>query len=325
MKKDRLFKAALLSAGCIAGLHTVNRHIYRLATVKKHLTAEENSSFNWHGQNIYYRVHGRGKTSVLLIHDLTPAASGREWKRVVEKLSTKYTVYAIDLPGCGRSDKPHLTYTNFYYAEAIIAFIENVVCRKVHVIASGYSASAAIAAAAYDKTKFSALTVINPPSLEKLSTGPSKKSELARALLQVPVLGTMVYNIIFARARIKKIMKDRYFYNDFLLDESTVEEAYEGAHIGVADGRFLQASLSGRYLNFDIRRILSSLTLPFTIICSTDYAQEEKTAEEYEKVQPKAYTLKIEHVGRYPHLESAPRTLELLFKILEADKNTSAF
>ena len=43
-----------------------------------------------------------------LIHDLDPTASSYEWKAVTKKLAENHTVYAIDLLGCGRSEKPNM-------------------------------------------------------------------------------------------------------------------------------------------------------------------------------------------------------------------------
>ena len=56
--------------------------------------------------NIYYTKCGSGKP-LLLIHDLHFASSGYEWESIREQLSRSYTVYTLDLLGCGRSEKPN--------------------------------------------------------------------------------------------------------------------------------------------------------------------------------------------------------------------------
>ena len=60
----------------------------------------------------FQRVLMAGGTPVLLIHDLSPLSSSYEWCRYAKKLEKQHTVYTIDLLGCGRSEKPYLTYTN---------------------------------------------------------------------------------------------------------------------------------------------------------------------------------------------------------------------
>ena len=47
---------------------------------------------------------GSGKP-LLLIHDLDPSSSAYEWNQLEQQLAKDFTVYSIDLPGCGRSDK----------------------------------------------------------------------------------------------------------------------------------------------------------------------------------------------------------------------------
>ena len=58
-------------------------------------------------------------TPLLLVHDLNCASSNYEWKYVVDDLSKRHTVYAIDLLGCGHSDKPKMTYTNYLYVQLL--------------------------------------------------------------------------------------------------------------------------------------------------------------------------------------------------------------
>ena len=61
---------------------------------------------------------------MLLLHDLHCASSGREWQYIEDTLAQDHTVYTLDLLGCGRSDKPAITYTNFLYVQLIVTFIK---------------------------------------------------------------------------------------------------------------------------------------------------------------------------------------------------------
>ena len=52
-------------------------------------------------------IQKKGKGSpILLIHDMLPGGSGYEWTRIEDELALEHTVYNLDLPGCGRSEKP---------------------------------------------------------------------------------------------------------------------------------------------------------------------------------------------------------------------------
>ena len=67
-----------------------------------------------------------------------PGASGYEWNAVTKELATEHTVYTIDLLGCGRSEKPEITYTNFVFAQLLCDFAKNVIKEETDVIASGF-------------------------------------------------------------------------------------------------------------------------------------------------------------------------------------------
>ena len=106
--KNKIMTCLMLSAGGAVSLALLNKYIQFSAT-SRGLTREENSlCYKWRLGNIYYTKCGSGKP-LLLIHDLHFASSGYEWESIREQLSRSYTVYTLDLLGCGRSEKPNLT------------------------------------------------------------------------------------------------------------------------------------------------------------------------------------------------------------------------
>ena len=83
---------------------------------------------------------------VLLIHDTNSASSSVEWSKISKRLQKKHTVYTMDLLGCGLSDKPGLSYTNYMYVQLITAFIKDIIKSKTSVVASNLSSSFVIMA-----------------------------------------------------------------------------------------------------------------------------------------------------------------------------------
>ena len=67
-----------------------------------------------------------GKTGsgspVLLVHNFDVCSSMHEWNNIEAELAKTNTVYSIDLLGCGCSERPILTYTNFLYVQLINDF-----------------------------------------------------------------------------------------------------------------------------------------------------------------------------------------------------------
>ena len=112
--KNRILTLLILSSASAAAIAAINE-VLKITATSRNLLADDNSlCYKWRLGNIHYTKTGSGKP-LLLIHDLTAASSGYEWSHVIAGLQEEYTVYTIDLLGCGRSEKVNLTYTNYLY------------------------------------------------------------------------------------------------------------------------------------------------------------------------------------------------------------------
>src|SRR5882672_9638914 len=63
---------------------------------------------------IHYLLAGKGTQTVVFIHGW--AGNSGFWREQVPALADKAKLILIDLPGHGRSDKPHTDYTMDYFA-----------------------------------------------------------------------------------------------------------------------------------------------------------------------------------------------------------------
>jgi len=76
------------------------------------------------GVRIHYEAYGRGEP-VVLIHGL--GASAAAWRRVAPHLAESgYRVLALDLKGCGRSDRPPGDYSRKALAALVCGFMDNL-------------------------------------------------------------------------------------------------------------------------------------------------------------------------------------------------------
>ena len=153
---NKLITALLLSSGAAAGIAAINKYI-KVSAVSKNLLQQPNPHcYRWRFGNIYYTKEGTGKP-LLLLHDLNYFSSGCEWESLIPTLKKHYTVYTVDLLGCGRSEKPNLTYTNFLYVQLLSDFIQSEIGRRTSVIATGASAPLVIMTCGYRSDLFDQL------------------------------------------------------------------------------------------------------------------------------------------------------------------------
>ena len=104
---------------------------------------------------------------------------------MMKKLEKTNTVYPIDLLGCGRSDKPNITYTNYLYVQLIDNFIKDVIKEKTDVVATGSSVSFTVMACNMEKNLFKKIILINPEEMSVLNRTPDKKKNVAKFLLDL--------------------------------------------------------------------------------------------------------------------------------------------
>ena len=169
--KSKLITFLLLSTGAALTTALINKYLKISATSRGLLKESQSCCYKWRLGNIHYTKIGNGRP-LLLVHDLNFASSGYEWTLLVDKLKQNYTVYTIDLLGCGRSEKPNLTYTNYLYVQLLCDFIKSEIGHRTNIIATGESAALAIMACNNSPELFDQLMLVNPDSLASCSQIP---------------------------------------------------------------------------------------------------------------------------------------------------------
>lgn len=81
---------------------------------------------------INYFQQGQGDTTLLFLHGW--CIDGTYWKNQVEYFSESYNIYAIDLPGFGKSKTERNNWTIEEYANDVIAFIDTMKLENVVII-----------------------------------------------------------------------------------------------------------------------------------------------------------------------------------------------
>lgn len=309
--KHRLLTVSILVTLTTAAIFFINKFIAISAVIKDLLPGKAQRYYDWRFGRIHYTVQGAG-TPLLLIHDLNPCCSTNEWKHLVNSLSAKHTVYCIDLLGCGCSDRPNITYTNFLYVQLITDFIKSVIKERTDVVASGLSGSFVVMACKNDETIINRIMMINPEDLAVLNQIPTKHSKIAKFLLDLPLIGTLVYNIIMAKANIDLYFTENLLYNPFHMDVELVDSYYEAAHLDKGNGKYLFASIKGKYVYCNIAQTIKTINNSIYIIEGKSNDKAEEIVALYASMNSSIECEFISHSKKLPHIESPRKILEII-------------
>lgn len=316
MMKKNIKHFFLLTALAAGTIHLINRFVNVTAEMKNILKSDNGNYFNWKNGQIFYTKRGTG-SPVLLIHDLNPVSSSYEWCRFTKKLEKSHTVYTIDLLGCGRSDKPYLTYTNYLYVQLIMDFIKNVIKEQPDVITTNNSISFVILAQNIDKTLIHKIIAINPPAPEEFNKTPDKYSVIKKFLLETPIIGTFIYNVRTHETRIKTMFYESFFYKPQIVSSKMLDAYYESAHMKLSHGKYLMASIDGNYTANSISHVLRKMETPLYIIESRDLKDGVLNSTEYTKQNSSIETSYIANTKLLPQLENPDKLLDIVHLFLD--------
>lgn len=282
--KNKFLTILSLSSGAAASISTINKYIQIRATSKNLLENTNSLCYKWRLGNIHYTKTGNGKP-LLLIHDLNSISSGFEWSPIIHELNKHFTVYNIDLLGCGRSEKPNITYTNYLYVQLISNFIQSVIGKRTDVITCGGSASAALMACSSNSELFDRLLLINPDSLLTCSKVPGKSAKLYKFILDLPILGTLIYHISTSQNAIRELLMKEYFENPYSVKKHIVDAYYESGHLGESP-KSAFSSIICHYTKCNIVNALKKIDNSIYILGSKHIQGMNERLNEFQQYNP---------------------------------------
>lgn len=160
---------------------------------------------------------GKGQV-VLLIHGLL--ASVYTWRKVIDSLAERFRVIAIDLKGCGFSEKPKERYSIDIFSKQIIKFMELYHIDKASLVGNSLGGEIALNAAIKFPEKITKLVLINSAGykMEKKRSGKLIK------ISAVPFIDKFL-GLCMTKRTIKRIA-EYLLYNTDAIDERFVESYY---------------------------------------------------------------------------------------------------
>jgi len=315
--KKQIRNLLLLTTLTGISIYGINKAISISSVMKNLLKTDRGNFFNWRYGNIFYTKQGKGNP-ILLIHDLNPSSSAFEWDKIGKYLAKHHTVYTLDLLGCGRSDKPNMTYSNFLYVQMITDFIKNVIGSKTDIIATGESSSFAIMACNMDSEYFNKIILINPSDLSDLCKTPNKRKNALKFFIDLPIIGTLLYNLVFTEKNIQKTFHKEYYYKNYMTSTKVIDSYYEASHLGNSHGKYLLSSIKSNYTNINIIHALNKINNSIYLIVSKEKEGNKEIVSSYLSCNPSIEASYISDSKYLPQLEVPNDLLELLNLYLDS-------
>ena len=257
--------AAVLSA-CILAQHLANQTYfnYKSRNLKKRSEKRLNEYFyKWRFGRIRYKIIGKGEP-LLLIHGIYPGADMAEWNPIDSEILKSYKVYAIELLGFGRSEKPNLSYSAYLYIRLINDFIRDVIKKPVITAASDYAAAYTVMGCIFNPELYKKLLLISPSGLTKGCGMPSLKDFILRVLLETPVVSTSLYLLLIGKFTGGNIFLK--LWRERSIASSIPPVISPSAYYGGSNAKFPIAALFSKYLNVEIIDKLNRISIPMLIL-----------------------------------------------------------
>ncbi len=228
-----------------------------------------------------HHTHGGRGSPVVFIHGL--GSSGyMEWRKNLEIAASRHRVFAPDLPGYGRTDKPRARYTIPYFARFIERYMDDRRLRSAVVVGTSLGGRVALEVALEQPRLVRKLVLVNTLGLGRPKV---RMAQVAYGLVSLPRVGEAVMG--FARDALRwasptmiRRVAGRYAgvstdleltMDDTYLDD--LREMYAADEFRSAYLSTVRALINPRALfggQHDVTRRLNELKIPVQLIWGAD-------------------------------------------------------
>ena len=306
---------AAVAAGGLGGLWLLNRRLEGSGRPPVGLGGAA-QRFRWRGGELAYSVAGEGEP-LLLVHGVYAGASSLEFRQNFEDLSSHFRVYALDLLGCGLSEKPRRRYGPDDVTSQVEDFVRGEIGGGAHLVASSLTAALVVPAAVRSPRLFKKLVLVCPTGQGTLDRPSGALGGAVLGLFEAPILGDSLYHAIVSRAGIRYYLQGMAYHDPALVTEEVVEDYYRAGHEPGA--RHFPASFVAGRLNLGIGDLWPRVPHK-SLLC---WGQEAETVplsdlNAFTRNNPRAEPRVFRDAALLPHVERAATFNEEVRKFLSA-------
>jgi pimeloyl-ACP methyl ester carboxylesterase len=281
----------------------LNARLERIGGALSNPLGGETRYYRWRGRDLAYAVAGEGEP-LLLVHGIYAGASSLEFRKNFAALSESFRVYALDLLGCGLSERPRRRYGPEDVRSQVEDFAREEIGEAAHLVASSLSGALSVPALVESPRLFKRAVLICPTGYGSLERPSGYPGDAIYSLFLTPVLGETLYHAIASRRGIRYYLERMAYHDPRLVTEELVESYYRVAHQKGA--KYLPAAFVSGKLNFGVAEYWPRVPHR-TLIC---WGQEARTTpvsefEEFVRRNPRSEPRVFRDAALLPHDERA--------------------
>jgi pimeloyl-ACP methyl ester carboxylesterase len=243
------------------------------------------------GVRVYYRIAGQGAALVLL-HGL--ALSHLSWNAITAALAQRFTVYSLDLPGFGYSDKPDGYGSARQEAAFVARFLSTLGITHATVIGHSMGGAVALWLGAEHSARIDRLVLVNATEIGN--------SAAIFNLVATPILGDMLIKTT-TPTTLRFLIADPYVHKEVVTRE-LAEQYARFLWMPGARQALIEHARSYEVDRGALRPMLARVALPTLIVWSDrDPYFSLSVARELLGALPSASLQVIQDAGHVPHEE----------------------
>jgi pimeloyl-ACP methyl ester carboxylesterase len=288
--------------------------------------------WQWRGHKVYYVRAGEPKPQrppLLLVHGF--GASTDHWRKNISGLYQDFEVYAIDLLGFGRSQKPKLQYSGDLWCDQLHNFISEVIGQKAVLAGNSLGGYASLCVAAKHPDIAAGVVLLNsagpfndnpptpePEALQSQIQPPKQPSPIQKLLgdsvkwiFQQPLSQFLLFQYVRQRWVIRQTL-EKVYLDKTAITEQLIDEIARPAYDEGAFDVFVSVFSSPQGEKVDM--LLKQLTCPLLLLWGEGdpWMNARERSQKFRQYYPEL-TEYFLRAGHCPH-DEIPTQVNKLFR-----------